>query len=165
MVTRAQLIAAAAPALHEGEQVIDLTIGMALVRRLGFKVRRQATVLVTDRRVVIFSQMDTGYDVQDYAYGLLTGVDYKSGFNGGYLYLRASGDSAHVRYIEKGDIERIVQAIRQRMAAAHPAGAVTTAPVPTSDFAEEIRKLASLRDDGLLNEEEFQARRSKLLES
>lgn len=35
---------------------------------------------------------------------------------------------------------------------------------PPRDHAEEIRKLASLRDDGLISEEEYQAKRQRLLD-
>ena len=168
---RAQLMEDAAPALHDGEEVLDLTTGVAHVKRMGSDSTRRATILVTDRRVVVFSKKLGGYDVQDYAYGLITGVDYKKGMTSGHIDLRASGDSANVKQVEKDDVERIAQAIRHKMAAAHPtAAAPVPAPAPapapaTPDFADEMRKLAALRDDGLLTEEEFQARRSKLLDS
>jgi hypothetical protein len=42
--------------------------------------------------------------------------------------------------------------------------AATTAPSPSS-VAEEIEKLASIRDKGLLTEVEFQAQKAKLLSS
>jgi hypothetical protein len=165
MVTRAQLLEEAAPALHEGEQVLDLSTGYAHVNRMGIKTTRPATILVTDRRVVIISKKAGGNEVQDYAYGLLTGVDFKTGFTGGRIYIRASGDSSSVGWMDKSEIERIAQAIRHKMAAAHPVGVATAELAPAPDFAEEMRKLAALRDDGLLTEGEFQARRSRLLES
>jgi hypothetical protein len=161
---RAQLIADAAPALHEGEEVLDLTTGVAHVKRMGSNTTRRATILVTDRRVLVFSKKMGGYDVQDYAYGLLTGVDYKKGMTSGHIDLRAAGDSANVQQVQKDDVQRIAEMIRHKMAAAHPhnsAAAAATAP----DFAEELRKLTSLRDDGLLTEEEFQDRRKKLLDA
>ncbi|HET6914479.1 MAG TPA: PH domain-containing protein, partial [Acidimicrobiales bacterium] len=97
---KAQLRNDAAPVLMAGEEIIDATTGLAEVRRMGQNTRRRATVLVTDRRIVIFSKKLGGYDVQDYAYGLLTGVDHKKGLTGGHLNLRASGDSANVSNIE-----------------------------------------------------------------
>jgi hypothetical protein len=163
---RQQLIDDASPVIHEGEQVLDLTTGVARVRRVGANSSRRATILVTDRRVIVFSKKLGGYDVQDYAYGLLTGVDYKVGLTSGHLSLRASGDSADVQQVQKNDVERVAQAIRQHMAVAHPVAAPLAPPVTEApDFAAELRKLAALRDDGLLTEEEFQARRAKLLES
>lgn len=47
-------------------------------------------------------------------------------------------------------------------AAAAPAPASPAAP-PTNSLPDELRKLAKLRDDGILNEDEFQAQKAKLL--
>jgi hypothetical protein len=157
---RQQIEADAAPVLMLGEQVLDATTGSAEVTRMGTQTRRRATILVTDRRVIIFSKKLGGYDAQDYAYGLLTGVDHKKGITGGHINLRASGDSANVQQVQKDDVERISQLIRERMAVAHPAGAALPAPVSVAD---ELAKLAQLRDAGVLDGDEFAAQKAKLL--
>jgi hypothetical protein len=162
---RGKLIADAAPALHEGEEVLDVTTGMAHVKRMGSNTKRRASILVTDRRVLVFSKKMGGYDVQDYAYGLLTGVDYKKGMTSGHIDLRAAGDSANVQQVRKEDVQRIAEMIRHKMAVAHPTAAPAPPSEPQTDFAEELRKLVALKDDGLLTEDEFQERRKKLLDS
>jgi hypothetical protein len=160
-------MADAAPVLMPDEDVIDLTTGVAEVERMGSKTKRRATILVTDRRVIIYSKKLGGYDTQDYAYGLLTGVDHKVGFTAGHINLRASGDSADVQQVQKADVERISQTIRQRMALAH--APVSQAPMPPQNVAvgpsvaDELRKLAQLRDAGVLSDEEFSAQKAKLL--
>jgi len=69
-----------------------------------------------------------------------------------------------------------VEALRGLVAAAHgaPSGAGSGAPPPAvasppvgdtpGDIADDIRKLGQLRDQGLLTEEEFQAKKAELLE-
>jgi hypothetical protein len=37
------------------------------------------------------------------------------------------------------------------------------APAPPVDLADQLRKLATLRDEGILSEEEFAAQKAKLL--
>jgi hypothetical protein len=145
------------------EEIIDATTGHAEVTRMGAKTRRPATILVTDRRVIIFSKKLGGYDAQDYAYGLLTGVDHKKGVTGGHINLRAAGDSANVSQVEKTDVERIAQVIRDRMALAHPSSASAGPPPAASSLADELAKLARLRDVGVLSDEEFGAQKAKLL--
>lgn len=153
-----QLLRDAAPALTEGEEVIDCTTGSIEVRRMGSNTKRQGTIIVTDRRVILFSKKLGGYDVQDYAYGLLTSVDHKKGMAFGNLDLAAAGDRSHVTLINKDDIERVAQAIRQRVAQTH----VPAQPSPP-DVADQIRKLASLLDEGILSAEEFEAKKRQLL--
>lgn len=44
-----------------------------------------------------------------------------------------------------------------------PAPASAPVPAPASTVTDELRKLAQLRDDGILSEAEFQAQKTKLL--
>lgn len=76
----------------------------------------------------------------------------------GNLDLAAAGDRSHVTLINKDDIERAAQAIRQRVAQTH----APAQPSPP-DVADQIRKLASLLDEGILSAEEFEAKKRQLL--
>jgi len=157
---RQQIVTDAQPVMQLGESVLDATTGLAEVKRMGSKTRRRASILVTDRRVVIFSKKLGGYDVQDFAFGLITGVDHKKGMTSGHLTIRASGDSADLSQVEKTDVERISQVIRDRMALT----ATSTAPANTSvSLADELTKFVKLRDSGVLSAEEFAAQKSRLL--
>lgn len=158
---REKMTGDAAPVLMEGETVVDLTTGNAAVTRMGTSTRRRATILVTDRRVVIFSKKLGGYDAQDYAYGLLTGVDHKKGVFGGHLTLRAAGDSADVQQVDKDDVERISQVIRDRMALARQPQEPSQGSA--GSVADELAKLAGLRDAGVLTAAEFDAQKAKIL--
>ena len=155
--------------LLEGEEIIDGATGMIHVRRMGQETARNGVVIATDRRVILFTTKIGGYDVQDFAYGLLTSVDHKKGVMFGDLHLNAAGDRAHVKQIPKTDIERLAQSIRDRMALAHKPGAPqstsspSVAPDPPADPHDELRKLAALRDDGIITEEEFAAKKRQLL--
>lgn len=117
------LVKAAQRALMEGEEVVDATMGVLQFRG----VRRTGVVIVTDRRLVLFARKAFGYEVQDFAYGLLTSVDYKKGLTAGSLVVRASGSASHVFNIPRSEGEQIAQLIRQRMALAHEGP-----PIPTS---------------------------------
>jgi PH (Pleckstrin Homology) domain-containing protein/putative oligomerization/nucleic acid binding protein len=153
--------------LLEGEDILDGATGMIHVRRMGQQTARAGVVVTTDRRVILFTTKLGGYDVQDFAYGLLTSVDHKKGVMYGDLHLNAAGDRAHVKQIPRGDIERLAQSIRDRMALARrpEAGqaAVTSEPAAASDPHEELRKLAALRDDGIITEDDFQTKKRQLL--
>jgi Bacterial PH domain/Short C-terminal domain len=151
----------AAPALMAGEQVIDGTTGSIEVHRIGQKTRRNGAILVTDRRVVLFTKKLGGYDLQDFAYGLLSSVEHKKGMTAGNLTLSAAGVHSHARSVPKNDVERIAQIIRDKMAAAH--GATHTAAAPSEDPADQIRKLAALRDEGHITADEFEAKKKQLL--
>jgi hypothetical protein len=144
--------------LQEGEQVLDVTTGMVEVHRMGSKTSRRGAVLVTDRRVILYTKKIGGYEMYDHVYGLLTAIDYKKGMMYGNLTLAASGDRTHVSQVPKESVERVAKEIRARMAAAHEHGR----PGAVS-AADEIKKLAELHAAGILTDEEFAAKKKQLL--
>jgi len=151
------------PVSMEGEQIIDATSGMLHVRRMGKDNQaRSGLVVVSDRRVILFSKKLGGYDVQDFAFGLLSGVDHKKGMMFGNLTFAAAGTSSHVTQVPKDNVERIAQLVRQKMAAAHSHGS-NAEPVQQVDTADQIRKLAALRDERLITPNEFEAKKKHLL--
>jgi len=159
---RQQLLQDLAPALGEGEQVLEVSTGLVSVKRLGSSTDRRGTFFITDRRVGIFTKKLGGHDMLDFAYGLLTSVQYQRGMRFGEITLLASGDSKEFHMIPKDMVDGMVQIIRERMALArHPVGDNPT--TPAASVADELMKLAQLRDSGLLSEDEFAAQKAKLL--
>ena len=75
------------------------------------------------------------------------------------------GKSVALEGIPKSDAERVKGLIDDGVAAAK--GGASRSPAastpPALDVADQIRKLAELRDQGILTEEEFAAQKSKLL--
>jgi len=155
-----QQIDKATHVLQGDEQVLDVTTGLIQVTRMGSVTQRSGQVLVTDRRVILYTKKLGGYEMNDFVYGLLTGLDYKKGMMLGNMTFLAAGDRTHIQNIPKDDVERVAKAIRERMAGAHVRG--NGSALPTS-AADEIRKLATLRDEGLLTEAEFTAKNAQIL--
>src|SRR5437763_1713746 len=93
---RAELLADIQPVLHEGEKIVLLTMGLSEVRRMGQKSKRRATVAASDQRVIIFTKKLGGYELHEFPYHLISGVDFKKGLTAGNLMLSASGDHVHV---------------------------------------------------------------------
>jgi hypothetical protein len=74
-----------------------------------------------------------------------------------------SGNSASISGVVKSDLEPLADAVRQGMAAEHAAPPTAPPAASADDPYEALRKLASLRDAGVLTEEEFDAKKQDLL--
>jgi Bacterial PH domain/Short C-terminal domain len=146
--------------LQEGEQVLDVTTGMVEVHRMGSKTSRNGAILVTDRRVILYTKKIGGYEAYDHVFGLLTAIDYKKGVMYANITLAASGDRTHISRVPKDEVERVVKEIRARMAAAHEHGR----PGAGVSAADEIKKLAELHAAGILTDEEFAAKKKQILD-
>jgi L-ascorbate metabolism protein UlaG (beta-lactamase superfamily) len=160
---REQIIADLQPVLMDGETLIDVTTGMAEVTRLGRKTERRGTLFVTDRRVGLFTKKIGGHDMLDFSYGLLTSIEYKKGLSFGEITLLAAGDRTRFHMIPKNLVEEFVKVIRERMAVSHHHNQPPAQVAPPASIADELTKLASLRNDGVLTQEEFEAQKAKLI--
>lgn len=145
--------------LGDGEKVLDVTSGLGVVRRMGKETRRNGSLIVTDRRVIFFTKKIGGYEMSDHVYGLLTSVDYKKGVAFGNINLSASGDHYHISLIPKNAVERVARTIRSQMGEvrAHPSTS------RSGDIPAQIKQLAALHKQGILNDSEFLAKKTDLL--
>jgi len=160
---RGQIIADLQPVLMEGETFIDVTAGVAEVKRLGRKTERRGTLFVTDRRVGLFTKKIGGHDMLDFSYGLLTSIEYKKGISFGEISLLAAADRTRFHLIPNSLVEEFVKVIRERMAVSHHHNQPPTQIAPPASVADELTKLASLRDAGVLTQEEFDAQKAKII--
>jgi predicted methyltransferase len=160
---REQIIADLQPVLMDGETLIDVTIGLAEVTRLGRKTERRGTLFITDRRVGLFTKKLGGHEMLDFSYGLLTSIEYKKGIAFGEISLLAAGDRTHLRMIPKDLVEEFVKIIRERMAVSHHHNQPPAQVTPPASVADELAKLALLRDAGDLTQEEFDAQKARVI--
>lgn len=146
--------------LHHGEEVSHMARGQ-YGREVGL-------VVLTNLRLIFFSEGFVGHSLEDFPIEKVSSVQNKSGLMGGSLTIYASGNTAEISSIQAADAKRIADAIRaainlRSQAAQAPVGSPIPAQ-PQIDVADQIAKLAALRDQGILTEDEFSSQKSKLLE-
>jgi hypothetical protein len=144
--------------LLPGEQLLDSVAGMAwLPPRF---VKKPGALMITDRRVLIYAAKVGGYETFDFSYSLLTSVEGVRALTWSYIQLTAAGSSAKFSGVGRENLNRLVGIMRDRIGVTTSNAARGTPPV---EVAAEIRAVASLRDDGLITEEEFQAKKTQFL--
>jgi Short C-terminal domain len=75
----------------------------------------------------------------------------------------ASGNETSLKWIDtNSDVSAFVTEVKSQMTAAHESPAAPAAG-SSPDIADQIRKLADLRSEGLVTDEEYEAKRSELL--
>jgi hypothetical protein len=160
---RQQLIDNAAPALLPGERILDATGGMVHVHRFSGEHGRRGTLAVTDQRVFLQTKRVGGDDVQDFAYGLLSGCNYFAGARLGTIELVMAAERTRVTHVLKEDAKRIGPLIRHQIALARTSSRPDAAPQARAGPAGQLRKLAALRAAGLLTDQEYQAKRTEII--
>jgi Bacterial PH domain/Short C-terminal domain/Domain of unknown function (DUF4429) len=147
--------------LHDGEAVRFIA--------QGTYENDQGIVVLTDLRLLFLFHGMVSQRKEDFPLRNIASVQTKSGMVTGELTIFVSGNSARIKGIVKNDLQPLADAVREGMARMH-ASAAALPPMPTEaapaaeDPYEAMHKLAKLRDAGLLNEEEFEAKRKELLD-
>ena len=157
-----QIVTDAQQALLPGETILDATGGMVDVHRHGGKQARRGSLVVTDQRVFLFTKRVGGFDVQDFAYGMLTGCNYSTGAGFSTIELVAAGDRTMVSQVLKDEAKRIGPLIRNQMAVAVSPTSRQHAEQPGA--AEQLATLDQLRSTNLITEEEFGTKRAAILD-
>ena len=140
--------------LWDGETVRSMTSGT-----YG---KGTGLVVMTDRRLLFVQDGIMSKTTEDFPYSKISSVSWQSGVLMGTIVVFASGNKAEIKNVNKDDGKAMVDALREQLAdsPAQPAAPATAAPV---DVADQLIKLAGLRDQGILTEEEFTAQKAKLL--
>lgn len=147
--------------LHAGESVQFIA--------QGTYANNQGILVLTDVRLLFLFHGVVSQAKEDFPLRLISSVQTKSGFATGEMTVFVSGNSSSISGIVKGDLEPLADAVRQGIVAPPSTSAVPTsepaAAAPTAaDPYEALQRLASLRDAGILTEEEFTAKKQELLE-
>lgn len=140
--------------LDENEEVLNLASGT-----IGVKT---GLVVVTDRRVLFFAAGITSTHQEEFPYRSVSSIEASTGMMSGKMRIFASGNKAEIKDVyPKNAVNEIADYVRARIGS--HAAAPATAATPVSDPAERLRKLQRLRDDGLVSDAEFEAKRAELL--
>jgi hypothetical protein len=127
--------------------------------------KNQGIVVLTDQRLVFVFHGMMSQAIEDFPLDRISSVATKAGMVTGELTVHASGNNAVISQIVKADLKLLVEALRQRLADGSGAAPAMQQAAQTAqpDVMDQLRKLAELRDAGILTTEEFDAKKAELL--
>jgi T3SS (YopN, CesT) and YbjN peptide-binding chaperone 3/Bacterial PH domain/Short C-terminal domain len=149
-----------APHLWEGERVERMAQGQ------GKNDATAGLLVLTDRRLLYLKQGMFGSKTEDFPLDKISSVEWSSGMATGTLTVFAMGNQNKIKNMNKDDGKEITDLLRNRISASmSEVPVVSPAPEagPVPDIPDQLRKLAELRDEGILTPEEFEAKKADLL--
>jgi hypothetical protein len=169
-----KLIEKAQEHLIEGEHNVAAVQGVYETKIMGNDTVRQGIFAATNKRLLFYAKKMTGYDLESFPYDHISSFEMSKGAMGHKMAFFASGNKVTMKWIQQGDVATFSNAVRSRMGKVSagfaasdslPTAEPEAAPAPSSEptVADQLRTLASLRDDGILTDEEFQAKKAELL--
>lgn len=135
------------------------------VRRVasGYFAKGQGLLALTDRRLFFLNDGVMKQTSEDFPFGRVSSVSWRSGLMQGTVVILAAGSEAKIERVYKDDGKAIVDDARALLAGAAQPSAPAAPSTPAEDIPAQIGKLAGLRDAGILSAGEFEAKKAELL--
>ena len=158
-------------ALDENETVLFAQITNLFVEYIGMSKKEKylVTVFLTDKKILLTSQLSKAIFSETIQLNEIISIHCLANkFIGGYLEIQCSTKMYSIEVAGTSDIlkkihEEFETAINNYKAQQSTQSSHPQPNSSQSDIADQIEKLAQLRDKGIITEEEFQAKKTDLL--
>jgi hypothetical protein len=119
-------------------------------------------ILVSTNRRLIFIDKGLfyGLKVEDFPLDKITSIQYETGLMFGEIKIHTSANIAKIENVDKSSARKFAEFIRDKLSQPKENISVSSQP----DILEQIEKLAKLKENGILSEQEFVEQKKKLLE-
>lgn len=144
--------------LWDDEKIEKLTSGL-YNNGSGIFVATNKRVLFVDKGILF------GLKVEDFPYDKISSIQYKTGFVMGEIKIFCSGNKAEITHVPNEDAKNISEYIRARSTpiTANSSATQEVTNKGSPDFISMLERLAALKNQGILTEEEFLTQKQKIL--
>lgn len=126
---------------------------------------RQGLLVISDKRVFfLLKGLLFGVKIEEFSYNKISAIYYEKGLLFGSITIATSGDNQKITGIQNLSIKKAIDLINEQMAASKSNINPQLSSNNSINLADQLRSLASLRDEGILTEEEFSEQKRKLLD-
>ena len=143
--------------LDQDETIHVSCFGAYETKILGSDSIRNGVFVATNKRVIFFAKKMFGFDMETFPLSKVSAIEFSKNLFGKSINLTMSGNSAKMKWINKGEPEALVNYVRENM------GETASTTTSSEDIPSQISKLAELKDQGVLTEEEFSLKKTELL--
>lgn len=119
----------------------------------------------TNKRLIFIDKGVFKLKVEDFPYDKISSIQYETGMVFGKITIFTSGNRAEIKQIEKSQARKFAEGVRARISV--PQKNVNSlkevAVTVDDDVVSKLERLAKLKNDGIISEEEFRTQKSRLL--
>lgn len=143
-----------------GEEVKYWVFGAFKTEIMGNSTLRNGVFIATERQVFFYCKKTFGFETESFPLSNISSVEIGKGALGHKINIIASGNKAEMGMINKGQYAEFIEYVRSQIGKSKTSDAVAE---PMLDASTELRKFKELLDDGIISQEDFDAKKSQLL--
>jgi hypothetical protein len=123
-------------------------------------------LIITTKRAIIYKPELVGNAVEDFQLNFISNVDVKKGMMRSDITIHAGLESHTIEYVNNDDAQRAVRLLKANIQAFNqaPQTPQQVQSIESLDMADQLKKLAELKDRGILSEDEFKEAKKKILD-
>ena len=132
----------------------------------GYASNGNGILVATNKRLVfVYKRFLGGVKVKDFPYDKISSIQYETGMLEGKITIFTSGNKADITRIEKKQTRVFCESVRARISATEASGKTSSTNSSTSDddVLVKLERLIKLKEQGALDEHEFQDLKSRIL--
>jgi len=124
-------------------------------------------LVATNKRLIFVDKGVFSLKVEDFPYDKISSFQYSTGMLMGGIEIYASGNKAEIKSIAKDQVKPFCEYVRARITKTSPHASMPQAPVAATkdSVIDQLERLAKLKDQGILTDEEFKEQKQKILNS
>jgi PH (Pleckstrin Homology) domain-containing protein/putative oligomerization/nucleic acid binding protein len=123
---------------------------------------KQGLIALTNERLFFFEKSLLGQEtIEEFSLKSITSLETGKKMTGERLTVHVSGNRSEIKGMFHGQADEIVREFRKLKAELEPPPAPAA---PADDPLAQLEKLASLRDRGIINAEEFDQKKAQLMD-
>lgn len=122
-------------------------------------------LVATNKRLVFLDKgLLFGLKVEDFPYDKITSIQYETGMLMGEITIYASGNKAEIKHLDKARTRVFSEFVRARITAVSSHASMSKdSPDTSNDVVSKLERLAILKAQGILTDEEFLDQKRKIL--
>lgn len=143
--------------LETDESIIAVVLGQYEGEMFGQDTLRTGIFIATVEKIVLYCKTLFGYELEVFPYSNISSIEMGKGAGGYSIKFFASNNAVRMKWIRTGDVQQFIEYVRSKIEK------TTQEDTPTVDIPDQIRKLAELKNQGILTEKEFESKKKELL--
>lgn len=144
------------PSILAADEAVEAILQGIYSNSLGVLVATTSRILFVDKG------MFGGLKVEEFHYEKISSVQFETGLLQGKLKIFTSGNAAEISNCDKRLVRLFSDYVQSRLSS--PKTSPAPAQTDGGDVLDKLERLAKLREQGVLSDEEFQQQKTKILQ-
>ena len=122
-------------------------------------------LVATNKRAIFIHKGLFSLTVEDFPYDRISSIEYHEGLFAGDMSIHLAGYKARVGHMRKGQARSFAEHLRRNISTPPQLqlGSIFVEPISSEEKLTAMERLAYLKDQGVLSEEEFEAEKQRTL--